>query len=561
MAGKIIIPAVGLLLVVGIVIGVVAVVHRDGGETETVTTHSKAVTDICQPTNYKEECMKSLSSANSSDPKDLIRVGILAVSDSVKKSFNLSDDLVAKADKESKRSKTALSDCKELLNDASEKLQDIIEKVNASDIQTIANRSDDFRTWMSYVIGYQELCMDGFDQDSEVRADVRQSTEVGNQLTDNVLEILAGIQKVLSSYGLKLNLTGITEGGEEDHHRRLLQDNGYPRWMSATDRKLLASNPNMVPNAVVAKDGSGKFKTISAALAAYPPNLQGRYVIYVKSGVYNEQVTVGKKMKNVYMYGDGPRKSILTGHLSFAKDGLGTWKTASFVVEADGFIAKSMGFQNTAGPEGHQAVAVRSLSDQSAFINCRLDGFQDTLCYQGGRQFFRNCVLSGTIDFLFGYGSVVVQNSLIVVRRPMDNQFNTVTADGKKEKGQPTGIVIHNCRIVPEAKLVPDRFKLKTYLGRPWKPFATTVVMESELGDLIQPDGWKEWDGSQFLDTLYYAEYANRGPGANTARRIKWKTVRFLSKKDAMQWTVESFLQGRAWIANTGATALFGLKA
>ncbi|CAN0906760.1 Putative pectinesterase/pectinesterase inhibitor 45 [Linum grandiflorum] len=439
--------------------------------------------------------MKSLSSANTTDPKDLIKAGILAVAESVKKSFNLSDELVSKADKESKRTKTALSDCKELLEDASEKLQDIIEKVGASDITTIANRSDDFRTWLSYVIGYQELCVDGFDQDSEVRADVRQSTEAGSQLTDNVLEILAGIQK------------------------------GFPTWMSAADRKLLQSNPKMAPNAVVAKDGSGKFKTIGAALAGYPKNFKGRYVIYVKAGVYSEQVTVGKGMKNVYMYGDGPRKSIVTGKLSFAKDGLGTWKTASFVVEADGFIARSMGFQNTAGPEGHQAVAVRSLSDQSAFINCRL-----------------------------------VQNSLIIVRKPLDNQFNTVTADGKKEKGQPTGIVIQNCRIVPEAKLVPDRFKLKTYLGRPWKAYSTTVVMESELGDLIQPDGWKEWDGTQFLDTLYYAEYANRGPGANTARRLKWKTIRFLSRNEAMKWTVESFLRGREWVANTGANVIYGLK-
>ncbi|CAN0906761.1 Putative pectinesterase/pectinesterase inhibitor 45 [Linum grandiflorum] len=498
--------------------------------------------------------MKSLSSANTTDPKDLIKAGILAVAESVKKSFNLSDELVSKADKESKRTKTALSDCKELLEDASEKLQDIIEKVGASDITTIANRSDDFRTWLSYVIGYQELCVDGFDQDSEVRADVRQSTEAGSQLTDNVLEILAGIQKVLGSFGLKLNLSSITGGG------RLLHANGFPTWMSAADRKLLQSNPKMAPNAVVAKDGSGKFKTIGAALAGYPKNFKGRYVIYVKAGVYSEQVTVGKGMKNVYMYGDGPRKSIVTGKLSFAKDGLGTWKTASFVVEADGFIARSMGFQNTAGPEGHQAVAVRSLSDQSAFINCRLDGFQDTLCYQGGRQLFRNCVLSGTIDFLFGYGSVVVQNSLIIVRKPLDNQFNTVTADGKKEKGQPTGIVIQNCRIVPEAKLVPDRFKLKTYLGRPWKAYSTTVVMESELGDLIQPDGWKEWDGTQFLDTLYYAEYANRGPGANTARRLKWKTIRFLSRNEAMKWTVESFLRGREWVANTGANVIYGLK-
>ncbi|CAI0375675.1 unnamed protein product [Linum tenue] len=563
MAAKVIIPVVGLLLVVGIVIGVVSSVNKGPKDPatgdENLTPHMKAVDQICQPTNYKEECVKSLSGANSTDPKDLIKAGILAIAESLKKSFNLSDDLVAKAekDKDTARTKTALSDCKELLQDASDKLQDIMEKVGASDLSTIANRSDDFRIWISYVISYQEMCVDGFDQDSTVRTDVRDSTEVGSQLTDNVLTILGGIQQVLGSFGLKLNLTSLASGGggdQEEHHRRLLsQDNGFPSWMSAADRKLLQSTPKMTPNAVVAKDGSGQYKTISAALAAYPKNFQGRYVIYVKAGVYAEQATVGKGMKNVYMYGDGARKSIVTGHLSYAKDGLGTWKTASFIVEADGFIARSMGFQNTAGPEGHQAVAVRSLSDQSAFINCRLDGFQDTLCYQGGRQLFRNCVLSGTIDFLFGYGAVVVQNSLIIVRRPMANQFNTVTADGKKERGQPTGIVIQNCRIVP--------FTLKTYLGRPWKDFATTVVMESELGDLIQPDGWKPWDGTIFLDTCFYGEYANRGPGANTARRVTWKGVHsVLSRAEAMRWTVDSFLKGREWVANTGANVIYGLK-
>ncbi|CAI0439232.1 unnamed protein product [Linum tenue] len=562
MVAKIAIPVVSLLLVVGIVIGVVASVNRsakDPAADENLSPHMKAVTQICQPTNYKDECMKTLSGANSTDPKDLIKAGILAVAESVKKSFNMSDDLVEKAENESNRTKTALSDCKELLQDASDKLQDIMEKVGASDISTIANRSEDFRIWMSYVISYQELCVDGFDEDSTVRTDVRQSTEVGSQLTDNVLTILGGIQQVLSSFGLKLNLTSLASAGgdQDDHHRKLLskENGGYPTWMSAADRKLLASNPKMTPNAVVAKDGSGQYKTISAALAAYPKNFQGRYVIYVKAGVYAEQAKVAKGMKNVYMYGDGPRKTIVTGHLSYAKDGLGTWKTASFIVEEDGFIARSMGFQNTAGPEGHQAVAVRSLSDRSAFINCRLDGFQDTLCYQGGRQLFRNCVLSGTIDFLFGYGAVVVQNSLIIVRKPMENQFNTVTADGRKERGQPTGIV-------PELKLTPDRLTVKTYLGRPWKAYATTVVMESQLGDLIQPEGWKPWAGSMFLDTLYYAEYGNRGPGASTARRVTWKGVHsVLSRSDAMRWTVDSFIQGREWVANTGANVIYGLKA
>ncbi|KAJ7012158.1 hypothetical protein NC653_002281 [Populus alba x Populus x berolinensis] len=197
-----------------------------------------------------------------------------------------------------------------------------------------------------------------------------------------------------------------------------------------------------------------------------------------------------------------------------------------------------MGFQNTAGPDGHQAVALR----------CRMDGYQDTLLYQAKRQFYRNCVISGTVDFIFGYGAAVIQNSLIVVRRPNDNQQNSVTADGRKEKHATTGLVIHNCRIVPEQKLVAERFKIPTFLGRPWKPFSRT------------PAGWMPWAGSIHLDTLYYAEYANRGAGANTNKRVNWKTFHVINRNEALQFTAGQFLKGASWIKNAGVPVLLGLK-
>ena len=135
--------------------------------------------------------------------------------------------------------------------------------------------------------------------------------------------------------------------------RRLLEEgkDGYPSWLSAADRKLLAANnAQIVPNAVVAKDGSGRFRTIAAALAAYPKNNKGRYTIYVKAGVYDEYITVTKDQVNVFMYGDGPRKTIVTGRKCNTQ-GIGTMQTASFAAVGAGFIAKAMGFTNTAGPE------------------------------------------------------------------------------------------------------------------------------------------------------------------------------------------------------------------
>lgn len=233
--------------------------------------------------------------------------------------------------------------------------------------------------------------------------------------------------------------------------------------------------------------------------------------------------------------------------------------------QAIGFIAKSMAFENTAGPEKHQAVAFRNQGDMSAFFDCAMHGFQDTLYVQANRQFYRNCEISGTVDFIFGSSATIIQNSRIIVRKPGPGQFNTVTADGTKQRNMATGIVIQNCEIVPEQALFPVRFQFKSYLGRPWKQYAKTVVMESNLGDFINPLGWSPWDGNMFLDTLYYAEHANTGPGSNLNGRVKWKGYHpNINNNEAAQFTPGQFLRagpaGRAedWLKETGVPFAIG---
>lgn len=143
----------------------------------------------------------------------------------------------------------------------------------------------------------------------------------------------------------------------------------------------------------------------------------------------------------------------------------------------------------------------------------------------------------------------------------MDNQQNTVTAQGRTNIRETTGIVIQNCRIVPEQLLEPVRFKIPTFLGRPWKMYSRTVIMESTLADFIQPAGWMPWKGNFALDTLYYAEYANRGPGANTNNRVKWKGFKVITdRNEALKFTPTSFIQGNQWMGSTGAPYFLGLK-
>lgn len=224
-------------------------------------------------------------------------------------------------------------------------------------------------------------------------------------------------------------------------------------------------------------------------------------------------------------------------------------------VQANGFIAKNIGFENTAGPEGGQAVALRVKADMCAFFNVRMDGYQDTLYVHSGLQFYRDCIVSGTVDFIFGDSSTIIQNSQLIVRKARNQ--NAVTAQGKASKHQTTAIVIQNCTIVPEAALFPDRFTVKSYLGRPWKKYAATIFMETEIGDLIQPEGYLSWNGD---DTGYFGEYNNRGAGADTSRRVKWDGFHVMQTGKANRYTVDKYLNHPvSWVGATGIQYIPGL--
>lgn len=219
-----------------------------------------------------------------------------------------------------------------------------------------------------------------------------------------------------------------------------------------------------------------------------------------------------------------------------------------------------MGFRNTAGPEKHQAVAARVKGDRAIFLNCRFEGYQDTLYVQTHRQFYRSCVIAGTVDFIFGDAAALFQNCLIVVRKPLDNQQNIVTAQGRYERHEETGIVLQSCRIQADDKLMPVKSTIRSYLGRPWKEFSRTVIMESEIDDLIHPDGWLPWDKDFALKTLYYAEYNNTGPGAKINARVSWLGYKKnFNKADAEKFTVGTFLESD-WIRAANVPVHVGLN-
>lgn len=215
-------------------------------------------------------------------------------------------------------------------------------------------------------------------------------------------------------------------------------------------------------------------------------------------------------------------------------------------------MAKDIGFENSAGAIGHQAVALRVQSDMSIFYNCQMDGYQDTLYAHAKRQFYRDCTITGTIDFIFGNAVAVFQNCNMVVRKPLDNQQCIVTAHGRNETREPTGFVLQNCTITADPEYHPVRFTNKAYLGRPWKEFSRTIIMQSEIDDLISPEGWLPWMGTFGLDTLFYSEYNNRGPGAAVDKRVTWQGIKKITPEEADGYTAANFLGGDEWIPPSG---------
>ncbi|KAF3496698.1 hypothetical protein DY000_02055612, partial [Brassica cretica] len=226
-----------------------------------------------------------------------------------------------------------------------------------------------------------------------------------------------------------------------------------------------------------------------------------------------------------------------------------------------GFIARDITFQNWAGPEKHQAVALRVGADHAVIYRCSIIGYQDTLYVHSNRQFFRECDIYGTVDFIFGNAAVVLQNCSIYARKPMALQKNTITAQNRKDPNQNTGISIHASRVLATPDLQATNGTTQTYLGRPWKLYSRTVYMLSYIGNHVHTRGWLEWNTTFALDTLYYGEYLNTGPGSNISQRVNWPGYRVInSTAEANRFTVSEFIYGSSWLPSTGVSFLAGLN-
>ncbi|KAJ4727907.1 Pectinesterase [Melia azedarach] len=406
MIRQVVVSVISLILVVGVVIGIICSVSNDvrkREQQEISQQQRKAVTRFCVPAEFKDTCINTLNDASTYDPQLLLKATIYSAETAMRNLFNLSEALLMEAtNNKDNSSKMNLEDCKETLQFAIDDLNTTWSTVADNELHNLHTRTDDMMAWLNAAVTYQHTCLDGFEVETNPFSEqMRKAAIEPTQLTANALSIVKDLTTILGSLGVTIQ--PMNDRQPIKNRRRLLQaaNDGYPSWFSAADRKLLVKN-EWTPTAVVAQDGSGDYKTIQEALDAYPKDLRGRYVIHIKAGIYDEQITIGRHQKYVFMYGDGMIETVVTNNKSAKFDGLNTMRTATLSALGEGFVAKHMAFSNSAGAEGQQAVALRVQADKAAFLDCVIDGFQHTLYTHTYRQFYRECYISGTIDFIFG---------------------------------------------------------------------------------------------------------------------------------------------------------------
>lgn len=287
-------------------------------------------------------------------------------------------------------------------------------------------------------------------------------------------------------------------------------------------------NPDTI---VVARDGTGEFRTIDEAIEVCRAFMEYQKVIYVKKGVYKEKLIIPSWLTNIVICGEDRDNTIITwdDHANLRLPGterkMGTFRTYTLKIEGSYITIKNITLENNAAKLG-QAVCLHTEGDHLLFDNCRILGNQDTIYTGTGgtRCYFNNCYIEGTTDFIFGPSIAWFEQCEI------HSKANSYITAASTPSGQKYGYVFNRCRLTADADVT------KVYLGRPWRPYAHTLFMNCEMGSHITPVGWHNWGNADNEKTARYCEYGSTGPGGNTSERVAWSHL--LTKKEAQNITL-----------------------
>jgi pectinesterase len=286
----------------------------------------------------------------------------------------------------------------------------------------------------------------------------------------------------------------------------------------------------------VSKEVGARFSRLQDAFDAIPQHNKKPYTVTIRNGVYKEKLYLDSTKTKITLQGEDAFKTILTfddhsGKISAAGDTLHTFNSYTFLQEGNDFTVKNLSIANSAGYSAGQAVAAHIMGDRVKFENCRFLGNQDVLYAgkSGSRQYFLNCYIEGTTDFIFGPSTAWFEGCHINSKR------NSHVTAASTPKEQAFGYVFNNCVLTTDSIAVN-----KVSLGRPWRPYASVAYINCYLGAHILPEGWNNWRNPANEATARYAEYQSYGPGADPSGRFQW--TKQLTDEDVKRYTLQTVL-------------------
>ncbi|KAL2897068.1 Pectinesterase 1 [Bienertia sinuspersici] len=306
------------------------------------------------------------------------------------------------------------------------------------------------------------------------------------------------------------------------------------------DPNVVEAESGGVETIEVKQDGTGKFTTISDAIKKVKVGNTKRVVIAIGPGEYKEKIKIERLSSYITLLGMDPKNRPTITFAGTAAE-YGTVDSATLIVESDYFVAANLIISNSAPrptpqSKGAQAVAMRISGDKAAFYNCKFVGFQDTVCDDKGKHFFKDCYIEGTVDFIFGEARSLYLNTELHVH-PGDNEA-MITAHARKNQDGVGGYSFVHCKVTGTGG--------NTVLGRAWFEAARVIYSYCTMSDVVKPEGWSDNAKPEFQKTIFFGEYKNTGPGADAAKRVPY--TKQLTDVEAKPFISMEYIEADKWL-------------
>lgn len=288
-------------------------------------------------------------------------------------------------------------------------------------------------------------------------------------------------------------------------------------WYTYSPQQVIDEYPGWYakwhPALIVAADGSGDCRTVQAA---FDKCVAGE-TVFIRPGVYREKLVLGAGKDHITVIGDDAVTTVLTyadhpGMVLPNGDSVNTRNSYSVRIDASDVLMRDICIRNDAGFGAGQSVGLEARGDRLVFEHCRIIGNQDILFLNSdsSRQYYRDCYIEGTTDFIFGSATAWFE------RCQIHSKKNSHVTAASTPQEHSYGFVFDSCRLTGDTSLH------RVSLGRPWRPYSSVVYLHCWLGPQILPDGWANWNKTDNDKTARYSEFDSQGPGANPTGRVPW---------------------------------------